>query len=211
MAITTGSRVEISLRMIQSNQRIFNVYQYQVAELGVVLDAKQQAEAWWNHVKSTYRALAQSGAGRSFDSVIIRELNNPTGDLAEYSISSAEGVGTRAAGSLGPYLPTFSACGVRLTVASRATRPGQKRVPFMTEGDVAGDPIDSGFITLVNNLMNVLTVPLVLGAPAIGTVLNPIVCRKDATGYVTASQAVTGYVVNPYATSQISRKFGRGM
>lgn len=211
MAITGGSDIEITMSMLFDSQICMNVWQYNVTAASVVTNPAQYAEAWWDHVKATYRALIVTGAGAPFQSVIIRELNNPTGDLGEFAIPPSEQDGTRSAGSLGSFLAGFAAVGVRLSVASRATRPGQKRILGLTEGDVSGPLVGAGFVALVDSLMNVMTNPLVLGAPAVGAVFEPIVVRKDATGAVTASQPVTGYVVDTVVTTQVSRRVGRGI
>jgi len=59
--------------------------------------------------------------------------------------------------------------------------------------------------------MDVLTDPMALGAPAVGVVLAPHVVGLNADGTVRAAQPITGYVINNSVTSQVSRKFGRGM
>jgi hypothetical protein len=210
MAIGASSLIEVTMGMLWFGQQTLNVYQYEVDVWPNPTSAINAAEAWWNHVKTDYRALIVSGGGRNFNSVTVRELNNPTGDLAEFSIPSAEEGGTRSAGSLGAFLASFNAVGVRLTVGSRATRSGQKRIVGLTEGDVQGNDVSSGFIPLVENLMDTMTTHMILGAPSALVELSPIVCRKDITGAVTASQPVTGYVVNPFLTTQNTRKFGRG-
>lgn len=211
MSIGSASLIEVSMRMVTGPSKILNVWQYEVVNGSAGSTAVDIAEAWWNHVKATYRALAISGAGRQFDAVVVRELNNSTGDLAEFSIPSSEQDGTRSAGTLGSYMPDFAAVGVRLTVGSRVTRSGQKRIPFLTEGDVAGNAVGATFVGLVEDLFDVMDQYITLGAPAALTELQPIVTRKDSTGDVTAHQNVLGYVVNPYVTTQNTRKAGRGM
>jgi len=211
MALGSGDLIECTVRMVSSSGYMMNVWQYEIGVAPTENSAVEIAEAYWNHIKATYRALAISGAGRQFDAIIVRELNNPTGELAEFSIPSAEQDGTRAAGSLGSYQPQFVSAGVRLTVGSRTTRPGQKRYGFLTEGDVAGDGLGSGFITLLTSQLDIMTASMTLGAPAELTVLDPVVVRKDVGGLVTAHQPIEGYIINPYVTSQVSRKYGRGV
>lgn len=188
----------------------YNVFQYLYAELVTAATAAQIGEAWWAHVKSTYRALYAADAGNLFESVFVRELDNPVGEYATYAIPTGERVGTRTAPSPGTFCPPFLATGVQLTVGSRATRPGQKRLPVLYEADVEGDALQSAWIALVESWANVIDTPMVLGAPAATSVLSPIVTRKDPTGAVMASQAVTGHLTNTYCTSQNSRKRGRG-
>lgn len=210
MAIGVNSLLEVSLSMQFYGQQVMNVWQYEVDTWPAAVGAVAVGEAWWAHVQTAYRAAMVTSGARIFDSVIVRELNNPTGELAEYSIPSASSDGTRAAGTLGSFLASFNAVGVRLTVGTRATRSGQKRFVGLTEGDVAGNDVSATFIGLIDTLMDIMVVNLTLGAPAALTVLAPVVCRKDTTGAVIASQPVLGHVINPYVTTQNSRKYGRG-
>lgn len=211
MAITVGSLIDIQLRYIYLSQQMMNTFSYAVFELAGVPTAANYGEAWWNAVKTTTRALQQSGSGDTFISVVVRELNNPTGEYGEFDIPAGERAGTRSAPTQSQQLPAFTAAGARLTVSSRLTRPGQKRVPFLAEEDNVGGVLQTAYKALFQSWLNVITSPFVLGAPALGVILNPVVTRRDAQGTVLASQDITGYVVNSYVTSQNSRKPGRGI
>lgn len=211
MAVNAGSDIQVSLLMRLNSSDIMNVWSYRVTTMPALVTGTQVCEAWWNHVKTTYRALSQTAAGDAFVSVKLRELSNPTGELGEFAIPPAERAGTRATQAQPDVLPSFNAVGVRLAVTARTTRPGQKRIPFLTESDVSGDSVGSGFIGLVNALMDVANAIVVLGAPAAAATLTPYVFRMDSTGTVTAAQATLGHVVNPYVSSQVSRKRGRGI
>lgn len=211
MAITVGSYIDIQLRYLWQGQQMMNVFSYGVFELAGIPTAVNYGEAWWNAVKTTTRAMQQSGSGDTFFSVVVRELNNPNGEYGEFDIPSGERAGTRSAPTQSNAMPTFTAAGARLTVGTRLTRPGQKRVPFLAEEDNNGGALQTSFKTLFQAWLNVITSPFVLGAPALGVTLNPIVTKRDASGTVVAAQPITGYVVNPYITSQNSRKPGRGI
>jgi hypothetical protein len=67
-------------------------------------------------------------------------------------------------------------------------------------------PVYDAAVAFGENMIESVT----LGLPAALMVLTPIVCRKDATGVVTAHQNITSVLVSPYITTQNSRKFGRG-
>jgi len=209
MTIGAGSLIEIVVNMTAMSQQNLNAYQYDVSSSPGPASAVQIAEGWWNHVKATLRAIWPAGYGTPFVSVRIRELNNLTGDYAEFDIPIAERAGTRA-NPTGEKMPPFNCLGVRLVVGTRATRPGQKRYSILYEGDQADGVLGSAPITAVNALMAVLTAQMTLGAPAALTVLNPIITRKDTAGFVTADQPITGFLVNPNVTSQNTRKIGRG-
>lgn len=211
MSIATGSLIEISLSMLLYGQRVMNVWQYRADPVTGGPSAAEIGAAWWNAVKAPYRGVANSGFGTVFRSVIVRELNNPTGAYGEYAIPSGEQTGTRTVAAEGQLATTFVAAGVRLAVETRTTRPGQKRIPFITESDLNSNELAAGFQGLLVTLMDVMTASMTLGAPALATVLLPVVVSKDSTGAVTANQPVSGYVINTNATSQVSRRFGRGV
>lgn len=211
MAIGSDALIEVSLRGSVLDSQMYNVFQYKViVGLGAV-SAAQYAEAWWNHVKTTMRGLFPTSFSGYFQSVLLRELNDPAGDYGEYAIPSGERAGTRSVGSADSPLPSFTALGMRLTVGSRVTRPGQKRFCCLSENDQDYGSLTSGVVTAANNLGAVLIADMTLGAPAATAVFRPIVVRKDTTGAVIADQTVTGFLVNSKATSQVSRKYGRGV
>lgn len=210
MAIGIGSLIEISLVGALASGKWYNVFQYQYAEVVTAASAAQIAEAWWNHVKTAYRALYASGAGNIFTEVKIQELNEAAGEYATFAIPIGEKVGTRATPSPNTFTPSFLAQGVQLTVGTRLTRPGQKRLPIVYEADVEGDEVQSTWYNLVETWANVIDAPMVLGAPAATSVLQPIVCKKDSLGVVQEYQQVIGHLTAIYATSQNSRKRGKG-
>lgn len=212
MDLTVNDLLEITMGMDCLGQEALNCWQYNIQTMPDPVGAVQIAEAWWNHVKTTYRGLFTNDQVHAYSFVRIRELNNPVGALAEYSIPFAEQAGDRAAGGATDQMPPFASAGVRLVVGTRATRPGQKRLPGVTERDQAsGFLVNTGFyLDSVSDLMDVMVAPMILGAPAALVELIPIVTRKDATGAVTAHQPVTGYLINDHVTTQNSRKIGRG-
>lgn len=211
MGITLGSLIDVQLRYVTFGQQCMNVFSYAVTTLTTTPTAVNYGEAWWNHVKTTTRAMQQSSAGDTFYSVVVRELNNPSGEFGEWDIPAGERAGTRSAPTQSQSLPLMNAAGARLTVGTRLTRPGQKRVPFLAEEDNATGALQTGFKTLFQAWLNVITVPMTLGAPALAAVISPIITKRDAQGTVIASQDVVGYVVNPNITTQNSRKPGRGI
>jgi hypothetical protein len=211
MAIVDGTLIEMNLNMLMLAQQISMVFQYEVVGIGPGVSAVQIAEAYWNNIKVTTRALSQAaGFTLPFKTITIRELNDPAGAYATYDIPFAEQAGTRSSGS-GDAMPPFVAVGVRFVVGTRATRPGQKRVPFVLEGDNISGQLQSGMQGIVQTWCGVMTNIMNLGAPAALTGLQPIVVRKDAGGFVTAYQNVTGFLVNGNLTTQNSRKIGRGI
>ena len=211
MTYPNGVPTEITMVMSHIGQQVLNVWQYTSGNVAVGVEAVHIAEAWWNHVKATYRALAITGLSPSpFQSVRIRELNNPVGAYAEFSVPSGEQAGTRTPPTQAQLLPPYTAAAVRLAVGTRTTRPGQKRLPFLCEEDNASGNLQSAFNALVVSFMNNMDGIITLGAPAATATLTPIVVSKDTAGNVTASQAWTTYVISPYISTQNTRKIGRG-
>lgn len=211
MAITTGSRISVSLSQISAGQVQMNVWDYIVLEIVGTPTAGNYAEAWWNHVKTNYRALAPSSWGSAFTSVKVSELGNSEGEYGEYSIPAGERTGTRATPTDSDAMPSYAAVGVRLGVATRVTRPGQKRFGFLTQSDVIGNDLQSGYNALLVTLMDTMKANMTLGSPAAGVVLVPSVVGLNADGTIRTSQVVTGYAINQKVTSQVSRRYGRGI
>ena len=210
MAIT-ASLLGITLRWAYMGQQM-QTRRYFEPEGAAFLnvDAIHVGEAYWNHVKEAWRAIVPVGLTTVFSSVLVEEIGGSQG-FAEDAVPTGERGGTRS-GSLDGYMPPYTAAGIRFTVATRATRPGQMRVPFVFEIDNNDGLIASGFKTLVTNLANVYAAPIVLGAPvATGTLYHRIVRRAPGDpNTIVASQRVTGMVVANNLTTQNSRKFGRG-
>lgn len=210
MAIAPNSTIEISLVGQLAGGKFYNVFQYYLAAMPSPVSPVNIAEAWWNHVKPTYRALYASGAGNIFQEVKILELGVTGGDYATFPIPTAEKVGTRSTPSPNTFAASFMATGVRLTVGTRVTRPGQKRLPIVYEADSEGDNLEAAWISLVNSWAAVVSANMTLGAPAATAILHPQVVRKNIDGSIAAQQNITGYLTNPRPTSQVSRKYGRG-
>lgn len=211
MALSLNEVIEIGVRCRWLGQEVMNVWQYVVLSPPVPANVAQVLEAYWNHVKTTYRAIVPTSGGNVFESLTLKSLTYPLGDYGEFAIPLAERAGTRAVGTEPQALPPFNAVGVRLTVATRATRPGQKRFPFMVELDNANGSVQNSIATPVNAHMAVMVEEMLLGAPAATTNLGPIVVRKFANGAVNTTQPVTGYVTNLNVTTQNSRKIGKGV
>lgn len=210
--IDVGSHLEISMVMRVFEQQCMNVWTYRVVgSLAGTPTATQVGEAWWNHVKAAYRALASTAFLGAFQSVRVREMFNSSGALGEYPIPLAEQAGTRTPPTQGEGMPLFNAAAARLTVATRATRPGQKRFPFLLEQDSSGNQLQAAFAALVNTLLIAAEGEIVLGAPvATMTIQSEIISKSDNPETLIEAQDTTGYVIATNVSSQLSRKLGRG-
>lgn len=211
MAITTGSQIAVTLNMNLAAQTGMSVWTYNVLEIVGTPTAANYAEGWWNHVKTAYRSIVAASYGAILNSVFVSEMGNPLGEYGEWTIPVAEQTGTRTAPADPDPMPVFNAAGIRLAVGTRVTRPGQKRIPFLTQSDANSQVLSSAYTTLLNTFMGTMVANMTLGSPAAGVVLIPSVVGLNADGTVRAHQAITGFSVNPNITSQVSRRVGRGI
>lgn len=211
MSIPVGNLVEFAVGGEIYGQTWMNTWHYKAVIWPGGVTAEQAAEAYWDHVKTTYRALFSSDFANAFLFVKSRDMDDNTGDYASYGVPLGERIGTRTPPSGDP-APPFLAAGVRLNVGTRVTRPGQKRIAGMYDADTNTGYLASGYVTLVDNLMAVAANGVVLGAPAATVSLDPVVVRRSpSTGLPTAHQVITSYTVSAVTTSQNTRKIGRGI
>lgn len=210
MAIS-ASHIEVALRYtnLGQNCQTARLYTWDGASIAAAT-AVQVAEAWWNHYKDAWRALvAASAPVGQFLSVFVREVG---GGLAfgEYAVPAGEQLGTRTTGTGSP-MPSYTAVGCRLTVGSLLTRPGQMRIPFLLDSDTNGNDVDPAFLLLCDDLAGLYSGPNILGAPVATGVLAPqVVTYGIDNNTVAASQDIVGYLLNPFVTSQVSRRHGHG-
>lgn len=210
MALGVGSLIAVVLSGDGGGALCQNAWTYHIGLYPVAVSAAQIAEAWWNHVKAAYRAMATTGYGSAFLSVSVREMDSLTGALGSYSVPLAEQNGTRTVTG-DNVVASFIAVGAKLNVPSRVTRPGSKRFWGWGEADLNGQSVSVTAQTVAQAVLNVAAAPIVLGAPAALVELAPVVVKRDpSTGLPLAEQPVAGAVVKPLVTSQVSRKLGRG-
>lgn len=211
MAVDVGAKIEVTLKTRMDSSMFMTVYGYEVGGTFTALPAAEVAAAWWNAVKGNYRAMVRASAGFYYSSVVVRDAEDLEGDLAEWAIPSGEQQGTRSGVSEDEFLPPFNAAAVRLSVGTRVTRPGQKRIPGLLEVDNGAGLLQPAYNALLVTLFNQLTDNITLPSPALGMELIPLIFGKDVTGAVVRSQPVVGYVISPNISSQVSRKIGRGV
>lgn len=205
------AHISLILRYTYLEQQCENVFMYFTeGAVFVGVNAVQVAEAWWNDIKTDFRALVGTPLDVARITSVVCRNNVSGGELGEYAIPLAEQAGTRAFAGLGDALPGFMDGGVRFTVGNTTTRPGQKRFPFMWEGDSERNSLTAGYFSALDTLAAHLDSPITLGAPVALGVLQPVVGGTIVGGFPTVYQDILGHITNPYTTSQVSRKKGRG-
>lgn len=212
MPFLPNDEIVVAFRYTYLGQKCENVQTYLVGGTTSVLATMTQVlEALWNDYKVRFRALGSTSTDvNTFDSLLGTQVGGSL-QFAEFAIPTAERAGTRAAGDDGEWLTSFAAVGVRQTVGTRATRPGQKRFPFLREGDVVGNAIVSASLVTFDALGGAFSQVSVLGSPAAGVALQPQVVHEPGIRNPTrALQPVIGWATNPNLTSQVSRKLGNG-
>lgn len=211
MPVTTNP-IRITIRYVYLGQECENVQWYfGGGAVFVTATMPEILAAYWENVKDAWHAIM-------FDSLAFNSINSILGvavggdeEYAEFPIPLDERVGDKASGTYGTPLPGTLAGAVRLTVGTRETRPGQKRAPFIGEAQIAGNDLDPTYLTQLADWGDTFSQSLTLGAPAATAILIPVITHFEGDPIaLTAWQDVTGKIVSPYASSQVSRKRGHG-
>lgn len=212
MPFLPNDEIRVSWRYTYLGQKCENVQTYLVGGVSSVLFTMDQAlEGLWNDYKARWKALMSAErVVNTFDSLAGEQIGG-TLQFGEFAIPFADQLGTRGAGVTTTWLNSFSAVAVKQLVASRLTRPGQKRFPFLNESDVEGNQVSLATLPLFDALGGAFSQVSVLGAPALGMAVQPqVVHEPGVRDPVRHVQAITGWATNPNVSSQISRKLGRG-
>lgn len=210
MAVT-GGFVRMTLNYTFLSQQCMTVRDYKHDGAAfLTASCAGVAEAWWNDVKTAWRASVIASAFAVFTSVKCEEYGGGFG-FGEYAIPPAEQQGTRSATGLGDFLPTYVATSVKLTVESRATRPGQQGFPFAMEGDNTNGDATSTWQSLINTLATKYSEEITLGAPVATGALQPAVIHAPDLGVTPPTyQLIGGKVLNPSFRTRVHRTPGRG-
>lgn len=207
--VDTGSHLRIALVGQLMSQEFVSLWNYRVsANLAGDTAAALVAQAYWNSIKGVWRAMYPNATVYSTTAVRVWDNDDSEGAFGEYAVPLAEQVGTRTVAPTDEGTPSFIATGVKLTVGTRVTRPGQKRIPFLLEKDVANNALVATWVTLVRAFMDEAEGALVLTVPALGMELQSEVFGDAIPdkGVPRRYQDTTGYSVNPYVTTQNTRK-----
>lgn len=184
-----------------SGEEVLNIYHYRDTG-ALAFSPASVAQGWWDSVKASFRALQPTSGGFTSIRVDCEFLEAPR-PFGSYVIPVGEQQGLRAAPT--DFMPVWSAFEISLAVGTRVTRPGNKRIAGMLEGDQSSGIIIAGTVTLVQNFADKLDVvftptgglgtvtPVIVGYP---TPLQPGAPRVQDIVQATASG---------YASHQTSR------
>jgi hypothetical protein len=207
-----GAEVKVEFRYEYLGQRCENVQSYICqGAIFTTVGMVQFLEALWNNYKDRLRAVAPANPDVfHFTSLNGTQVGGSL-EFGEFPIPDAERLGLRGADDDDTWITGINAWGFRQTVATRFTRPGQKRFPFLVRSDVDGNVLAGGFDALKVAVATAFCSPSTLGAPALAGVAQPIIVHEPGTrDPVRHVQDVTGFVGNENVTSQVSRKAGHG-
>lgn len=205
--------VRMSIRGTWMNQRVQVTQLYSIQGLaGTIIDAAELVAGYWNAIKGRWRAAQYDAANvGTTDSVFASEFG-PTGEFLEYAIPVSERTGLRSTQDWNGPLPSFTAVACKQVVATRVTRPGQKRFWGLAEIDQASGVLSPETVALFDGLGAVFAQELPLWEPALLVSLVPLVGSVSPDGQtLQAHQPVTGWSVNRNVSTQNSRKPGRGI
>lgn len=207
----TASLLKVQIRGILLGQNVEVVQWYAPTGAAfITATAAGVAEAFWNDIKTDWRACHFDNASDKTTSVVVAEPGD-TGAFGEWAIDPSEQEGTRDSGVGFQAMPPYCVVAVRQTVATRATRPGQKRFWGLGEGDSVNGILQPTLQGLVDTLMAHFESAVILGAPVATGVMTPQVVGLDpATGLPARQQDVIGHVTSVYVGTQVSRKYNRG-
>src|SRR5947208_2564809 len=123
MGITSGL-IRVTIRFMHLAQQCEYVgYYFLGGAAWLTANRPDGAEAYWNNIKDRWRALYPASTPTLTSSVLFEELGGSL-SFGEFAVPSDEQHGTRSLDGFGNYMPAYTAVGIRLSVASRTTRPG---------------------------------------------------------------------------------------
>lgn len=207
----TASQIKVTYRYTMFGQHCENIQYWEpVGAAFLTATMLGVLEALWANIEGAWHEIlpANPDVG-TFDSLLGEELGGGL-SFAEFPIPSDEQTGDRAGLTATSGLPPFIVSASRQTVGTRVTRPGQKRIPFLADSDVIGNQLDSAAVIFFEPVHETFSTVRTLGAPVATGTLNPVIGGHIEDGVPTLWQPVTGLLMNPNASSQVSRKIGHG-
>lgn len=205
MPVTNNSILRIIDHQMYDGQETLNVYYYEVDTSLFAPTAAAVAEAWWNDVKVVIRNL--QGSPLTHIRTSCEELDGAF-DYGEYIIPVLEQPGAQTGANP---MSSNTAYSVTFRPVNKQVKPGGKRIAGCDESfNGSFGLISSGMISLLgdygDHLISQLNI-IVGGA----YVLTPkVVGFPTPTRPSRVAIDMQGYVINPYISTQNTRKRGRG-
>lgn len=212
MSVQTGEQIKVNIDYLNQGQRCTCGIGY----TSLVTDANRTAfnfaQDFWVHIRTQWRALMLSNASIKTTHIRIASITNVAeGMYGTFPIPPAEELGTRVEAM--DLLPSYMALAIRFNVDGRLVRPGQMRVSVFGEFDHIGQSWTQPIQDWAQQLANRFVVPLnnqdaIPMAIARGTVFGgPVLVDQPNL----KASAIVSADINPYSTTQVSRKQGRGI
>lgn len=190
------------------SNRGMNVFQYEVlpeTPFDLADYGQELADAWYTAVLNEIAGIINVAI--AFDTISIINLSEPL------EIYTGAPTLTRNGLTAGDCMPPFTAWAFKLNRSNASTRNGSKRFWGVTEADVINGVVTPGAalgIQAVSAFLGAgMTLEINTSLPN-DVQLYPVICRKDESGGLIASQRVNSAIFRSVST-QNTRKFGRGM
>lgn len=197
--ITLGDFLRFTIEQTMLNQRLLNVFYYQVMEWTGNANYEDVVSDFLNNVvgsliKVQHEFLTHTG-------LRIENLTNGLDDIS---------IGYNIPGTYNetPVMPSFVAYSLKLNVSTKTTRPGGKRIAGVAEGLVANN-VQTLSPGQVADLEFACETALSIDEPNLGDgQLRPVIVGRTPLGVIdlTRTQPVSNAVVNDVISSQVSRK-----
>lgn len=201
---TDGQIVEIVDRQSTQPDVALNVYHYRVSSGLLTISAATIAQVWWEDCNDVIRNLQTEELLHI--RVTCRNLDNPA-DYGEYLIPLADQPGLNPSSDA---MPRQDAVGVTFRGETVDTRPGSKRICGVPEAQ-SGEwgLLVPAYLSLVEDYAAHMSSQINSLTPAF--VLDPVIVGfPNDDRPVRVENNIVGYTINPYVTTQNTRKIGRG-
>lgn len=205
MPVSNNSILRIIDHQVYDGQEVLNQYFYEVDTSIFAPTAAAVAEAWWNDCNTVIRNL--QGSPLAHIRVSCEELDGSQ-DYGEYIIPPLEQNGTQTGANP---MSANTAYSITFRPVSRIVKPGGKRIAGVDESfNGSFGLISSGMISLLTDYGDHMIAQLnIIGGGAY--VLTPkIVGFPTPERPTRVAVDMQGFVVNPYVSTQNTRKRGRG-
>jgi len=208
--VSNNDILQLTLEGVYDNpgNQIRNVFQYEVhidAPFSLLLYGQELIDEWFADFTPFMQDITNVIVG--YQSMSVVNLSDPLQIYeAPFTVQANGGV-------TGDCLPPYASWAFQLRRTTAATRNGAKRFAGVSESQqINGEPTAGAALSLQSMaswLGNPSTLTLDNGVE-IDVEIQPVICRKDNTGALIASQFVSSAQPRGVST-QNTRKFGRGI